>query len=74
MPETGREYRVVLRIAEADQMNADQIEQKAKELGGAYGILPANVVMNKEYIVANYVDPEFYMGIYVSCWSLSLQE
>lgn len=63
VPETGREYRVVLRIAEADQMNADQIEQKAKELGGAYGILPANVVMNKEYIVANYVDPEFYMGI-----------
>lgn len=63
VPKEEREYRVVLRLAEADHMNADDIEMRAKALGEAYGILPANIVMNREYIVANYADPELYMGV-----------
>lgn len=63
VPEEERAYRVMLRLADADKMTTDEIEDRAKEIAADFDVAEANVVENGEYLWANYVDPAFITGI-----------
>lgn len=63
IPESEREYRVVLRLAETQKMTSDDIEERVKEIGADFGVVEENVVENTEYLTANYVDPAFVTGM-----------
>lgn len=65
VPEEEREYRVVFRLADADSMTTDEMEDRAKEIAADFDVVEANVVENGEYLWANYVDPAFAAGMAV---------
>lgn len=65
IPEADREYRVMFRLADADHMTTDEIEERGKEIGEDFGVPEGNVVENREYLVANYTDPSFVKGMIV---------
>lgn len=65
VPEDMQRFRVMLRIADAEEMTTDEISGLSKEIAGAFEIPEANIVENSEYLFANYVDPTFYTGIAV---------
>lgn len=65
IPENEREYRVMFRIAGADNMTTDDIKSLAKDIAADFGIDETNVVENGEYLTANYTDPAFYAGVVV---------
>ena len=63
IPESQREYRVMFRLADAEGMTSDAIEERAKEIGADFGVNEENIVYNSDYLAANYVDPAFLTGI-----------
>ncbi|MCR1953702.1 FtsX-like permease family protein [Clostridioides mangenotii] len=63
IPSNQRNYRVMFRIADADKMTTENIETLAKEIAGNFGVKDGDVVINSEYLWANYVDPAMYSGI-----------
>lgn len=63
IPREEQEYRVTLRFKNADSMTTDEIEAKAKAIAKDFNVDKVNVVMNTEYLMANYVDPAFFAGI-----------
>ena len=65
IPEADREYRVMFRLADAEHMTTDEIEERGKEIGEDFGVPEGNVVENREYLVANYTDPSFVKGMIV---------
>ena len=62
-PENMRRYRVMLRIANAGSMNTVQIEETYNKIAKEAGISETNVVDNRTYLAANYIDPALYTGI-----------
>lgn len=64
-PEETRRYRVMFRIAGADDMTMDAIEETFDNLAAELGIPEGDVVANSDYLWANYVDPAFYTGVAV---------
>lgn len=65
VPEAEREYRVLFRLADADAMTTDQIEERAEQIASDFGVGKENVVDNAEYLVSNYTDPAIFAGIAV---------
>lgn len=65
IPADQREYRVMMRLKNADNMTSDAIEDTFKEIGKDFGVNEENTVTNDEYLLANYVDPSFLAGITV---------
>lgn len=65
IPEADREYRVMFRLADAEHMTTDEIEERGKEIGEDFGVPEGNVVENREYLAANYTDPSFVKGMIV---------
>ncbi len=62
-PEEIRRYRAMFRIAGADSMTSDAIEETFENMAEDLGISQGNVVANGDYLWANYVDPAFYTGV-----------
>lgn len=65
IPEADREYRVMFRLADAEHMTTDEIEERGKEIGEDFGVPEGNVVENRAYLAANYTDPSFVKGMIV---------
>ncbi len=63
LAENEHEYRIYLRLAGADGMTTDAIQEQIETLGGEYGIAKNEIVLNGEYLMANYVDPSVYSGL-----------
>lgn len=63
IPENEREYRITLRLAASENMTTDQIETRCTDIGTAIGCSEHDIVMNKQYLSANYTDPSTYPGI-----------
>lgn len=63
IPEADRAYRVMIRLAGAENMTTDEIEAQIKSIGESFDVLPEDVVENSSYLQANYVDPAFYTGM-----------
>lgn len=63
LAENEHEYRIYLRLADADGMTTDAIQEQIETLGGEYGIAKNEIVLNGEYLMANYVDPATYSGL-----------
>ncbi len=64
-PEDVRRYRVMFRIAGADDLTSDGIERVFHDMAADLGIPEGNVVANSDYMWANYVDPAFYTGVVI---------
>lgn len=65
IPEAERNYRVMFRVSGSDYMTVDTIIEKGKEIGSYFGVSESNIVENREYLSANYVDPAFVQGIII---------
>lgn len=65
LPEDQREYRVMFRIAGADSMTRDKIEDIYENIAENFNIPEGDIVPNSSYLLANYVDPAFYVGVVV---------
>lgn len=63
IPETQRSYRAYLRVANSNGVTTDALEAQIKTLATTLSIQENNVVLNGEYLLANYVDPAVYAGI-----------
>ncbi len=63
LAENEHEYRIYLRLAGADGMTTAAIQEQIETLGGEYGIAKNEIVLNGEYLMANYVDPSVYSGL-----------
>lgn len=63
LAENEHEYRIYLRLAGADGMTTDAIQEQIETLGGEYGIAKNEIVLNREYLMANYVDTSVYSGL-----------
>ena len=59
IPVDAREYRVmfVFDDVNANIVTTDDIEEQAKGIGKSFGIAEDNVIINTDYIMANYTDP-----------------
>lgn len=58
LPIEERLYRVMFRINYADTMTSELLEDTAMDISQSFGVSENNVVMNNNYIWANYVDPD----------------
>ena len=63
LTEDERQYRIYLRLAGADGMITDAIQEQIETLGGEYGVEKNEIILNGEYLMANYVDPATYSGL-----------
>lgn len=63
IPEDQREYRVMFRLADTKGKTTDAIEEQAKAIGSTFNVNEENIVINSDYLLANYVDPSFVTGI-----------
>ena len=63
LTEEERQYRIYLRLAGADGMITDAIQEQIETLGGEYGVEKNEIILNGEYLMANYVDPATYSGL-----------
>lgn len=59
IPADERECRVMFRLKDVGNLveTTDAIEERAKEIGVDFGVKENNVVINIEYLLANYTDP-----------------
>ena len=59
IPAKDREYRVMFRLQDVGEHVAttDAIEERAREIGADFGVSEDNVVINTDYLMANYTDP-----------------
>lgn len=58
-----RLFRVYFRMSGAEGKITDDIEAEMKEIAKDYGMKDADVVENGTYLMATYIDPNFYTGI-----------
>lgn len=58
-------YEVYFRLIADSRTNVDAIEEKIKETGEKFGISKDDIVINDEYLSANYVDPMMNVTIVV---------
>lgn len=58
-------YEVYFRLITDKHTNVDTIEAKIKEIGEKFGISKEDIVINNEYLNANYVDPMMNVAIIV---------
>lgn len=65
IPESERNYRVMLRVINGVASSTDAIEEAAKNIGSSFEVQEDDVVINSEYLFANYVDPSFLSGMAV---------
>ncbi|HIW84693.1 MAG TPA: ABC transporter permease [Candidatus Dorea gallistercoris] len=65
IPDGEHVYRVCFRIAGAERMTVDAIEQAVKDKSKVYDVAEGDIVENSEYLFANYVDPALYSGLAV---------
>ena len=65
IPEESREYRVMFRLKDVGKNieTTDAIEEEVKGIGADFGVQEDNVVINTEYLLANYIDPTALFGI-----------
>ena len=63
LTEEERQYRIYLRLAGADGMITDAIQEQIETLGREYGVEKNEIILNGEYLMANYVDPATYSGL-----------
>ena len=59
VPAKDREYRVMFRLQDVGENVAttDAIEERVREIGADFGVSEDNVVINTDYLMANYTDP-----------------
>lgn len=65
IPETERSYRVMIRVPESVATSTDAVEEICETIGSSFGVQEMDVVINSEYLFANYVDPSFLTGVAV---------
>lgn len=65
IPMEQREYRMMIRLAAGEAATTDDIEEVTEKIGKDFGVLESDVVVNKEYLFANYIDPAFYSGMII---------
>lgn len=63
VPREQREYRVMVRLNQADKMTTSDIKTIGSEIATSFEIAEKSIVENKEYLLANYLDPTFFSGI-----------
>lgn len=63
LEEDEHKYRIYLRLVGTEGMLTDTIQGQIELLGGEYGIEKKDIVLNREYLLANYVDPAVYSGL-----------
>lgn len=63
VPEEDREYRVMFRLAEADDLSVEQIEDEIWAIASDFGVPETDILKNSNYLRANYVEYSFYAGI-----------
>lgn len=59
VPEDAREYRVMFRLKDVGKniTTTDAIEGQVKKIGADFQVTEDNIVMNTDYLMANYTDP-----------------
>lgn len=62
-PRESRRYRAMFRVAGADDMTKDAIEEIMEDMAADLGVPEGDVVSNGDLLWANYVDPAFYTGV-----------
>lgn len=67
VPPDGREYRVMFRLKDVGKNMAttDAIEEQVKKIGENFGVTEDNIVINTDYLMANYTDPSAFMIVAV---------
>ncbi|EOH97981.1 ABC transporter permease [Enterococcus pallens] len=65
IPSDQRAYRMMIRLAAEEFATTDEVEKEAKKIGKSFNVLESDVVINQEYLFANYVDPAFYSGMII---------
>lgn len=65
IPTEQREYRMMIRLAAEEASTTDEIEKVTEKIGKDFGVVESDVVVNKEYLFANYIDPAFYSGMII---------
>ena len=65
IPLEEREYRMMIRLTAGEAATTDDIEKVTEKIGKDFGVLESDVVVNKEYLFANYTDPAFYSGMII---------
>ncbi len=57
------QYRMYFRMNDIEGMTTDAIKSQIEMFSGEYGIAENDIVLNAEYLHANYVDPAAYGGL-----------
>lgn len=65
IPENERDYRVMIRVGEHVASSTDAIKEACESIGHSFDVKKDDVVVNTEYLFANYVDPSFLVGMAV---------
>lgn len=65
IPRDSREYRVMFRLKDVGNQIAttDLIEERVKEIGRDFQVSEDNVVINTDYLMANYTDPAAFAAM-----------
>ncbi|MEO1771309.1 hypothetical protein JZO67_003289 [Enterococcus sp. 665A] len=64
-PLDQRNYRMMIRLAPEEAATTTEVEKETKKIGQNFNVLESDVVVNKEYLFANYDDPAFYSGMII---------
>ncbi|WP_265456597.1 ABC transporter permease [Enterococcus sp. HY326] len=63
VPSNQRAYRLLVRLNSADSASTDELEEAIETIGNNFGINESDIVVNSDYLFANYVDPSFLTGV-----------
>lgn len=65
VPAGERECRVMFRLKDVGTQvkTTDAIEEQVKKIGADFGVQEDNIVINTEYLLANYTDPAALVGV-----------
>ncbi|MHC5215512.1 ABC transporter permease [Enterococcus sp. LJL128] len=72
IPEAERQYRVVVRVTPEYTKTVDLVEETGKKIGESFGLTETSILINTEYLFANYTDPSFISGMAVLILIISL--
>lgn len=63
VPADTREYRVMFHLKDVGKniLTTDAIEQKVKQMGADFEVAEDNIVLNTDYLMANYTDPATFV-------------
>lgn len=67
VPSDERDYRVMFRLKDVGKNMAttDAIEEQVKRIGENFGVAEDNIVINTDYLMANYTDPAVFTVVAV---------